>query len=133
MKKFLSISKKVIAKLFMRNSSYFSGISMPKSSALDVLGLCGSPSMEEIKNAYFMLSKRYHPDINQDNIEKFKEISEAYSVLKRFFTGEGNENEKHSFSVQNPHFNSYDGKLNEEDVEAFQRNQKENKYCISPD
>ncbi len=97
---------------------------MVKSDALNVLGLCGSPSMDEIKKAYFLMSKRYHPDINQDNPEKFKEISEAYNALKSYFTDEYEE--KQSFSVQNPHFNSYDGKLNEEDIEAFQKNKKEN-------
>ncbi|MDN6139233.1 MAG: molecular chaperone DnaJ, partial [Tetragenococcus koreensis] len=37
----------------------------------------------EIKKAYRKLSKKYHPDVNQeeDAEEKFKEISEAYEIL----------------------------------------------------
>lgn len=38
-------------------------------------------SEEEIKKSYRTLSKRYHPDVNPDGTEKFKEIAEAYEVL----------------------------------------------------
>jgi molecular chaperone DnaJ len=36
---------------------------------------------EEIKKSYRSLSKKYHPDVNPDGDEKFKEINEAYEVL----------------------------------------------------
>ncbi|NBO23261.1 hypothetical protein EBU94_07995 [bacterium] len=36
---------------------------------------------EEIKRSYRNLSKKYHPDMNPDGAEKFKEIAEAYEVL----------------------------------------------------
>ena len=39
---------------------------------------------EEIKKSYRKLSKKYHPDLNPNNVEaenKFKEIAEAYSIL----------------------------------------------------
>lgn len=41
-------------------------------------------NQEEIKKNYRKLSKKYHPDINQNNKvaeHKFKEISQAYAVL----------------------------------------------------
>lgn len=49
-----------------------------------LLGLKKTASAEEIKRAYRVLAKEYHPDTNIGNIEaeeKFKEINEAYEVL----------------------------------------------------
>ncbi|MDR3116514.1 MAG: J domain-containing protein [Bifidobacteriaceae bacterium] len=48
------------------------------------LGLKKSASDDEIKKSYRKLSRKYHPDLNQGDKakeEKYKEISEAYSVL----------------------------------------------------
>lgn len=54
-----------------------------KRDYYEVLGLSKGASDDEIKKAYRKLSKKYHPDINQeaDAEDKFKEISEAYEVL----------------------------------------------------
>lgn len=38
-------------------------------------------SEDEIKKSYRNLSKKYHPDLNPEGGEKFKEINEAYEVL----------------------------------------------------
>ena len=38
-------------------------------------------SADEIKKSYRTLSKKYHPDVNPDGTEQFKEIAEAYEVL----------------------------------------------------
>lgn len=48
-----------------------------------ILELDRNCSKEDIKKSYRRLSKKYHPDINKDknSEEKFKEISEAYSIL----------------------------------------------------
>lgn len=51
----------------------------------ETLGVDKGASQEEIKKAYRKLSMKFHPDQNQgdDQAEdKFKEIGEAYSVLK---------------------------------------------------
>jgi molecular chaperone DnaJ len=49
-----------------------------------VLGVSESASQDDIKKAYRRLAKQYHPDANPNNAsaaERFKEISEAHSVL----------------------------------------------------
>jgi molecular chaperone DnaJ len=50
----------------------------------EVLGVDKNASLDEIKKAYRKLSKKYHPDITKGDKEleeKFKEVSEAYSIL----------------------------------------------------
>lgn len=49
-----------------------------------IMGLTPNASEEEIKRAYRKLAMEYHPDRNRDhpkNVEKLKEINEAYHVL----------------------------------------------------
>ncbi|MBV9315123.1 MAG: DnaJ domain-containing protein [Pseudonocardia sp.] len=49
----------------------------------DTLRVSRTASAEEIQHAYRKLARQYHPDVNHDPgaEERFKEISEAYSVL----------------------------------------------------
>ncbi|HKI80295.1 MAG TPA: DnaJ domain-containing protein, partial [Pseudodesulfovibrio sp.] len=50
-----------------------------------LLGVSRSASKEEIGKAFKKLARKYHPDLNPNDKEaesKFKEINEAYEVLK---------------------------------------------------
>lgn len=55
-----------------------------KRDYYEVLGVAKGASADDIKKAYRKLAKQYHPDVNEnkeESAEKFKEASEAYSVL----------------------------------------------------
>lgn len=58
---------------------------MPKRDYYDILGVKENASTEDIKRVYRDLAKKYHPDVNKGDNEaesRFKEISEAYNVLR---------------------------------------------------
>lgn len=49
-----------------------------------ILGISRDASKDEIQRAYRKLARKFHPDLNKEagSEEKFKEINEAYEVLK---------------------------------------------------
>ncbi|CAN0877303.1 Chaperone protein dnaJ 1, mitochondrial [Linum grandiflorum] len=56
-----------------------------KRSYYDVLGVPDNASKQEIKKAFRLLAKKYHPDANKNNPsanKKFLEIKEAYETLQ---------------------------------------------------
>ena len=66
-------------------------------------------SQQEIKKSYRTLSKKYHPDVNPEGAEKFKDIAEAYDTL-------GNEEKRAQYnqSKNNPFANGMGGSSFEE-------------------
>src|SRR5436190_19001084 len=58
---------------------------MAKQDFYDILGVSKSADADELKRAYRKLAMQYHPDRNSGEKaaeQKFKDISEAYDVLK---------------------------------------------------
>ena len=55
-----------------------------KRDLYEVLGISKTADEKTIKKAYRKLAKKYHPDMNPGDKtaeQKFKEVTEAYSVL----------------------------------------------------
>jgi curved DNA-binding protein len=52
-------------------------------SRYQILGLTNAASQSEIRRAYRILARRYHPDLNPntDTAKIFREIAEAYAIL----------------------------------------------------
>ncbi|MDH5189557.1 MAG: DnaJ domain-containing protein, partial [Rhodospirillaceae bacterium] len=58
---------------------------MSKQDYYELLGISKGDSADEIKKAYRKLAMKYHPDRNPDDKaaeQKFKDINEAYEILK---------------------------------------------------
>src|SRR6201987_2615278 len=58
---------------------------MAKQDFYEVLGVSRSASPDELKRAYRKLAMQYHPDRNSGDKsaeQKFKDLNEAYDVLK---------------------------------------------------
>lgn len=52
-----------------------------KRDYYELLGVTKAASKEDIKKAFHKLAHKYHPDKKEGDADKFKEVSEAYSVL----------------------------------------------------
>jgi len=50
----------------------------------EIMGVARDASQDDIKKAYRRLARKYHPDVSKeaDAEERFKEVGEAYAVLK---------------------------------------------------
>ena len=53
----------------------------PRKDYYKALGVGKSATEKELKTAYYKLAQKYHPDKADGNETKFKEISNAYSIL----------------------------------------------------
>jgi molecular chaperone DnaJ len=55
---------------------------MTKRDYYEILGVNKGASADEIKKAFRRLAIQYHPDKEGGDEAKFKEVNEAYEVLK---------------------------------------------------
>ena len=99
----------------------------------NILGVDKNANQNQIKKAYKKLALKWHPDKNKDNKEqvsiKFKEISEAYSVLSdsekrnQYDLGGNNFNFKSNFDSNFDPFNLFNHFFNNNNNSFFsQRN-----------
>jgi len=52
-----------------------------KKDYYEVLGIDKKASKDDIKKAFHKLAHKYHPDKKEGDADRFKEVSEAYSIL----------------------------------------------------
>lgn len=70
---------------------------MNRKNYYEILGVPSNASKADIKNVFRKLAHIYHPDKEGGNERKFKEISEAYSVLSDDKKREGYDSQHNSF------------------------------------
>ena len=73
----------------------------------EILEVEENATEEQIKKSYRNLSKKYHPDVNPNGTEKFKEIAEAYETLNS-----PEKRKEYDFRRKNP----FEGSFNVEDI-----------------
>lgn len=82
-----------------------------------ILGISKDASEAEVKKAYFLKAKMYHPDVckDKDAEEKFKEICTAYETLK----DSNSRSSYDDFIKSNPHSSSkeYNSKTEKQDLD----------------
>ncbi|MGN0242194.1 MAG: J domain-containing protein [Candidatus Weimeria sp.] len=70
----------------------------------EVLGVSPNATDEEVKHAYRELSRKYHPDANENNPlkdlaeEKFKQVQQAYSDIMEMRRNGQNQNYSNSYN-----------------------------------
>lgn len=83
----LNVENKVISVTYPMGHRGLSICSVLQRSHYDSLGLTPASTQNDIKQAYYKLSKLYHPDKNKDSenaADKFRAITEAYEVLGNY-------------------------------------------------
>jgi len=59
---------------------------------------------EDIKQMYYVMAEKYHPDMQEGNEERFKRIGEAYEIL-----GDKDKRARYDQLLRNRDDMSYDG------------------------
>jgi DnaJ family protein A protein 3 len=63
------------------NNFSLTNASLAKKDYYKILGVSKGAASKDIKKAYYVLAKKFHPDQNNGDKTKFQEVSEAYEVL----------------------------------------------------
>ncbi|TLX66831.1 MAG: J domain-containing protein [Thaumarchaeota archaeon] len=89
---------------------------MNTTDCYQILGVQKDASQKEIKSAYRRLSLKYHPDRNKDqkDSEKFKQIIEAYQILRLEEKKKNKRSEIDIAYTYTEFWKQYDKKVNEE-------------------
>ena len=89
---------------------------MNTTDCYQILGVQRGASQKEIKSAYRRLSLKYHPDRNKNEKdgEKFKQIIEAYQILRLEEKKKGRRSEVDIAYTYTEFWKQYDKKVNEE-------------------
>lgn len=78
----VTVTKKTSTSFISKRNINTSAILKMSTNYYDVLGISKNASQKQIKDAYYKLAMKHHPDKNQGNLtQKFREIKEAYDVL----------------------------------------------------
>jgi molecular chaperone DnaJ len=75
---------------------------MAKRDYYDILGVAKSATADEVKRAYRKLAKEHHPDKHGGDDSQFKELGEAYEVLKDPQKKAAYDQFGHTAGAQNP-------------------------------
>jgi molecular chaperone DnaJ len=87
------------------------------------LGVSKDATQDDIKKAYRKLSKQYHPDVNPQGDEKFKEIAAAYDVL-----GDETKRAQYDNKLNNPFANMGGGMSYEDLINQMFGNQNQTQF-----
>lgn len=80
--KFDTVTRKTPMTLFSKRHVHITAVLKMSKNYYDVLGVDRNANQKQIKNAYYKLAMKYHPDKNQGKLtQQFREIKEAYDVL----------------------------------------------------
>jgi curved DNA-binding protein CbpA len=78
---------------------------MHLSECYRLLGIPRNATLDDIKVAYRRLARKYHPDVNQDDpaaSDKFRQVQEAYKMLKDADKGDLRDLSKEIFAKNQP-------------------------------
>ena len=69
---------------YVKNDILFNNLTLDEQKSIKKLNIKLPITLEKIKSSYKKLVKKYHPDVNQNDInaeKNFKEVNSAYKVL----------------------------------------------------